>query len=195
MKHQVFFLVFIKLLMTPLLHGTSTQTQSYSKKLQFALQILEEIQFVGTEHLLTTSYKQEDLNAYIARNLVPQGLVIAIEPDDNLAEKATLDYRGIKNLHIVSMDASYFDFCKSLDIVLSIFPNDLLKMNKSINQFIQNITQSLKAGGKLYLCLDSNNTNKHALIVQKLMSLNEYLHVCYEQNDLKKFCLIRAQKK
>lgn len=181
--------------MTPLLHSTSTDNRFYIKKFQIGLDILQKIQFTGKEHLLITSYKEENLSAYIARNLVPQGLVIAIEPDDFLAEKATLDYRGIKNLHIVSMDASYFDFCKSLDIVLSIFPNDLLKMNKSINQFIQNITQSLKAGGKLYLCLDSNNTNKHALIVQKLMSSNEYLHIFYEQNDLKKICLIRAQKK
>lgn len=192
MKHHIFFLIFIVLLKISSLYGASINT---SKQFQIGLQILETISFAGSEHLLNISYAQEDLSAYIARNLLPQGLVLSIEPNEKLAEKTTLDYSGINNLHIVSMDAFFFNFQKSLDIILSIFPDDWLKANKSIKQVLECITQSLKSGGMLYLYLDMINANKCAFIMQTLIESSEYEHVCYQHNDQEKFYLITAQKK
>jgi protein-L-isoaspartate O-methyltransferase len=192
MKHQIFFLIFIVLLKISFLYGASINTP---KQFQIGLQILETISFAGSEHLLNISYAQEDLSAYIARNLLPQGLVLSIEPNEKLAEKTTLDYCGINNLHIVSMDAFFFNFQKSLDIILSIFPDDWTRNDQTITHVIRSVSQSLKSGGMLYLCLDNNNAQKCALITQKLVSSNEYEHLCYQQNDQEKFYLITAQKK
>lgn len=195
MKYHIFFLFFFALLITPPLQSASTDAQPSSRQYQMSLQILETIQFAGTEHLLNMTYGQEDLDAYIARKLVPQGLVIGIEPNEDLAENATQDYRGIDNLHIVHMDALYFDFRKTLDIIFSIFLHDWTENDQTIKQVIQNITQSLKSGGMLYLGLDNNNANKQVFIMQTLINSNEYLHVCYEQSDHNNFCLVIAQKK
>lgn len=195
MKHQIFFLFFFASLTISPLYSASTDSLPLNKKYQMCLKLLETIVFSGSEQLLNITYEQEDISAYIARHFVPQGSVISIEPNENLAEQATHDYSGINNLHIVTMDASYFNFCKSLDIILSIFPDDWLEQNSSIKQVIKNITQSLKSGGFLYLCLDGRKANKRALIMQTLIESNEYFHVCYHQNDVDNFCLVTAQKK
>lgn len=172
----------------------STIDNFNSKQFQTSLYYLDKINLTQNKNVLNIGYGQEDLNAYIARNYVSKGFIIGIDPDEKKIKRATQDYSGIENLHMIHMDALCFDFNKELDMIICPFSEEWTHDINTIAMIITNVTQSLKTKGEFYLWLDDSNDNC-SLIVAALIDSNNYSQVTYKQNSKKKTYAIKATKK
>lgn len=199
MKQIILFYLFTSLLV---LNVNSTSTEPKTKRpfnpdceqYSTSLKYLSKIKFRGTEKVLNIGYEQEDLNAYIARNCIPNGLMIGIDPDEKRIKKATRDYSGIQNLHMIHMDALCFDFNGSIDIIMCPFSQEWTYDTNTIVMIVTNVARSLKFKGKFYLWLDASNDNC-SLITAALVQSNNYSEVTYRQSSNKKVYAIKAIKK